>query len=94
MILIKCCTSFSSLVILPPTITLIVNKFTINITQLLLVIKCYLLYWLILTNTTVSILLSAIYTTLDLYTVVLMNNKLYPLSRFIVIFQHQLLPFK
>ena len=65
------------------------NEFTINITQnitqLLLVIKCYLLYWLILTNTTVIILLSAIYTTLDLYTVVLMNNKLYPLSWFIVI---------
>ena len=62
-----------------------VNKYRINIILLLSIIKCYILYWIISINLLISILFITLYSNLNLYITLLMNNKFYPLSWFMVI---------
>ena len=64
-------------------IILKVNKYRINIILLLTIIKCYILYWIISINFSIGIISINLYSNLNLY--MLINNKFYPLSWFMVI---------
>ena len=64
-------------------IILKINKYRINIILLLTIIKCYILYWIISINFSISIISINLYSNLNLYLTILINNKFYPLSWFI-----------
>ena len=65
-------------------IILKVNKYRINIILLLTIIKCYILYWIISINFSISFISINLYSNLNLYITILINNKFYPLSLFMV----------
>ena len=65
-------------------IILKVNKYRINIILLLTIIKCYILYWIISINFSISFISINLYSNLNLYITILINNKFYPLSWFMV----------
>ena len=64
-------------------IILKINKYRINIILLLTIIKCYILYWIISINFSISFISINPYSYLNLYLSILINNKFYPLSWFI-----------
>ena len=64
-------------------IILKINKYRINIILLLTIIKCYILYWIISINFSISFISINLYSNLNLYVTILINNKFYPLSWFI-----------
>ena len=64
-------------------IILKINKYRINIILLLTIIKCYILYWIISINFSISFISINLYSNLNLYLTILINNKFYPLSWFI-----------
>ncbi len=66
-------------------IILKVNKYRINIILLLTIIKCYILYWIISINFSISFISINLWSNLNLYITMLINNKFYPLSWFMVI---------
>ena len=77
---------FTFLIIAPISFIIIlkVNKYRINIILLLTIIKCYILYWIISINFSISFISINLYINLNLYITILINNKFYPLSWFMV----------
>ena len=60
------------------------NKYRINIILLLTIIKCYILYWIISINFPISFISINLYSNLNLYITILISNRFYPLSWFMV----------
>ena len=60
------------------------NKYKINIILLLIIIKGYILYWIISINFIISFIFINLWSNLNLYITMLINNKYYPLSWFMV----------
>ena len=60
------------------------NKYRNNYILLVLLIKCIILYFIICINGILSSISINLYSNINCYMTVLINNKFYPLSRFMV----------
>ena len=60
------------------------NKHQINIIQVIIIIKCYILYWNVSMNLLISIIFINLWSHLNLYITIVFNNKFYPFSWFMV----------
>nr|YP_010729734.1 Nad5 [Neorotalia gaimardi]WEF49974.1 Nad5 [Neorotalia gaimardi] len=63
-------------------IILWIKKYRIDWVLLLTIMKCYILYWIISINFSISYILINLYSHINLYITILMNHKFYPLSWF------------
>ena len=68
----------------PFIITLKTNKYVMDIILLLTIIKCYILYWIISINFSISFISINLYSNINLYITILINNKFYPISWFMI----------
>ena len=60
------------------------NKHQINIIQAIIIIKCYILYWNVSMNSLISIISINLWSHLNLYITIVLNNQFYPFSWFMV----------